>query len=45
MLILLYFIVAFLVHIAYVYANSWSSSHVSRAVCLDYIRLEVLYGP
>ena len=33
MLILLYFIVAFLVHIAYVSVNSWSSSHVSCIVC------------
>ena len=35
MLILLYFIIAFLVHIAYASVYSWSSSHVSCIVCLD----------
>jgi len=35
MLILLYFITPFLLHIAYTSVNSWSSSHVSCIVCLD----------
>ena len=34
MLILLYFIIPFLLHIAYISVNSWSSSHVSCIVCL-----------
>jgi len=35
MLILLYFITPFLLHIAYISVNSWSSSNVSCIVCLD----------
>jgi len=39
MLVLLYFIIPFLVHIAYICVNSWSSSHVSCMFRFDSIRL------